>query len=392
MASHELVKRARSVLGGQYEGPHPRCFAAPGRVNLIGEHTDYNDGYVLPVAINRQALLAVRRRSDQVVRLFSDQFRQSTEFDLGQFGPDADAPWSNYVRGVAHVLHAKGHRLCGLEGVLAGDVPMGAGLSSSAAVEVAAAAAWRGLAGLTLSDVELALVCQQAEREFVGVQCGIMDQFISACGRRGYALLIDCRSLAYEQVALPSNVAVVVCDTKKRRGLVDSQYNERRRECERGVEILRRYLPAVRALRDVTPEQLQANAGRLPQLTLRRCRHVVSENQRVLSMVESLRCGNMTEVGALMAQSHRSLRDDYEVSCAELEAMVEAAQGTAGTIGARMTGAGFGGCAVALVDTAALPGWVPAVLDRYRAAIGIQGETYVCEATDGARELCLDQE
>lgn len=387
MVNDGLLDRTRKAFRAQYGGSGPRCFRAPGRVNLIGEHTDYNDGFVLPVAIDRQVALAVRERKDQLVRVYSDQFKQESTLDLTRIIPDDDAPWSNYLRGVALVLESRGFRLCGLDGVLSGDVPTGAGLSSSAAVEVASAVTWRSLAGIQLSNVELALACQQAEREFVGVDCGIMDQFISTLGRAGHALLIDCRSLAYEQVAIPASVAVVVCDTRKRRGLVDSQYNERRRECEVGVGLLRKRLPKVRALRDVSMRQLEAFATDLPPVTLRRCRHVVSENERVLSMVKALRSGDLSEVGRQMARSHQSLRDDYEVSCAELDAMVEAAQSTSGTIGARMTGAGFGGCAVALVERAALGAWESAVLQKYLDSTGIQGEAYVCEAADGAGEI-----
>lgn len=392
MANSGLLSRAHGAFQEQFGVGERRCFGAPGRVNLIGEHTDYNEGFVLPVAIDRQVVLAVRERADQLVCIHSIDFGQSSTLDLRRIVPDGDAPWSNYVRGVAHILQSMGHRLCGLNGVLAGDVPMGAGLSSSAAVEVAVAAAWRSLAGLDLSDVELALACQQAEREFVGVQCGIMDQFVSALGRAGHALRIDCRSLAYEQVAIPPRVAIVVCDTKKRRGLVDSQYNERRRECEYGAGLLRRRMPEVRALRDVTLAQLEASAADLPPVTLRRCRHVVSENERVLGMVEALRRTDLAEAGRQMAQSHQSLRDDYEVSCAELDAMVAAAQATPGTIGARMTGAGFGGCAVALVDRAELDDWVPAVLDKYRASTGIRGDAYVCEAAEGAGEIVASRD
>lgn len=391
MNNEELVKRVFASFARQYGGGKPRCFRAPGRVNLIGEHTDYNDGFVLPAAINRQAILAVRRRSDQLVRLYSDQFRQSTAFDLQAIVSDPCASWSNYIRGVALVLQSRGFHLRGLDAVVAGDVPMGAGLSSSAALEVAAAAAWRSVAELELDDVDLALICQQAEREFVGVQCGIMDQFISTLGRSGHALLVDCRSLGYEHIPIPEGISVVVCDTRKRRGLVDSRYNERRSECERGVALLSKRLPLVRALRDVTLPQLEACADDLPELILKRCRHVVMENERVGRMVDSLRRGDLAEVGRQMALSHLSLRDDYEVSCTELDAMVEAAQGTLGTIGARMTGAGFGGCAVALVKTALLGEWVPAVLARYRAATGIEGKAYICQSADGASEVTPEQ-
>jgi galactokinase len=356
-------------------------------VNLIGEHTDYNDGFVLPVAIDRQAMLAARTRPDSMVHLWSESYAQGSTFDLNDITSDQERPWSNYVRGVALMLQQEGFTLRGLDCVLVGDVPIGAGLSSSAAVEVVAAYAWRALCGLKLDDPQLALVCQQAESRFVGVKCGIMDQFIAALGRAGHALLVDCRTLDYGRIPIPAGIAVMVCDTKVRRGLVESEYNRRRQECESAVHMLRRHLPEIKALRDVTSGQLQRYRDELPDTILRRCRHVVGENERVLRAVTSLRSGDVGVLGDLMRQSHDSLRDDYEVSCSELNAMVETAEATPGTIGARMTGAGFGGCAVGLVEQAVAADWMEAVRVGYRTRTGLEPDIYACRPSDGAGEV-----
>lgn len=387
MSIGQLTTQAGRAFGQRFPGSAPRYFQAPGRVNLIGEHTDYNDGFVLPVAINRQVMLAARPRADDRVRLWSVQFEQDSEFALEGIAPDAAAPWSNYVRGVAQTLKQEGLAPCGMDAVIAGDVPIGSGLSSSAAIEVATAVTFQGLCGLEMEPVRLALLCQRAENEFVGMKCGIMDQYIATLGRRGHALLIDCRSLEYEAVPLPAGVSVVVCDTMKRRGLVDSEYNTRREECERGVELLREHLPRVTALRDVTSEDLARYGEALPPVVRRRCRHVVSENERVLSAVAALRAGDVAAFGELMDASHASLRDDYEVSCRELDVMVEVARGVPGCLGARMTGAGFGGCTVNLVRAGQAAEFGRAVGEGYLREMGVTPEVYICEASAGAGEV-----
>ena len=383
----DLLHQASDAFAQRFPGAPPRFFQAPGRVNLIGEHTDYNDGFVLPVAIDRQVVLAARARSDGLVRLWSVQFEQGSEFALDQITSDSTARWSNYVRGVAWALQQRGYRLNGMDAVVAGSVPIGSGLSSSAAMEVASAVSFRALSGLDVSPVELALLCQRAENEFVGVQCGIMDQYVSVLGQPGQALLIDCRSLEHQLAPLPPDVTIVLCDTMKRRGLVDSEYNARRRECEQGVERLRQHLPDVRHLRDVTSDDLARLGQTLPPVVLRRCRHVVSEDERTLQAVAVLRAGRVEEFGRLMGQSHVSLRDDYQVSCRELDRMVELARGAPGCLGARMTGAGFGGCTVNLVRADSADAFVQQVGSAYAAEMGIMPEIYVCEASAGAAEL-----
>ena len=356
---------------------------APGRVNLIGEHTDYNDGYVLPVAIDRSALLAASPRSDRRVVVHALDFDQQAEFSLDAIAPDAEHPWSNYQRGVAWVLQGEGFTLPGLNAALTSDVPIGAGLSSSAAVEVATAYAWQVLGGLELDRVRLARLCQRAENEFVGMNCGIMDQFISALGQRDSALLIDCRSLDYELVPIPAGTAVVVADTLVRRDLVASEYNARRWECEEGVRLLQRYLPDITALRDVSPVQFAEYQARLPDGVRQRCRHVVYENDRVLRAVAALRAGDLDTFGQLMGESHASLRNDYEVSCPQLDALVMAAWRVKGVYGSRMTGAGFGGCTVSLVDEGAVEAFRERVSAAYQAATGTAPEIYVCRAEAG---------
>jgi galactokinase len=328
-----------------------RLFRAPGRVNLIGEHTDYNDGYVLPMAIDRDVRVAAATRSDRQVRVVALTLEpdEARTFSLDGLQPDPVVRWTNYVRGVLALLERAGHRLGGLDLVFAGDVPVGAGLSSSAAVEVSIATAAGKLFGLDLPGLELAKICQQAEQEFVGAQCGLMDQLISVLGQEDHALLIDCRHLTWQPVPLPDDAAVVVCDTGKRRGLVDSAYNERRAQCEEGARRL-----GVPALRDLDVETFEAQAGQLPALLRKRCRHVVHENDRTLRAVEALGQGDPAAFGRLMNESHTSLRDLYEVSGEELDLMAALAQMQPGCWGARMTGAGFGGCAVALVDQRAV--------------------------------------
>jgi len=367
---------------------------APGRVNLIGEHTDYNDGYVLPVAIDRSILMAAAPRPDCQVVLHALDFGQRTEFSLNDIQHDAQYPWSDYQRGVAFFLQERGFELPGVNAVISGDIPVGSGLSSSAAVEVAAAYVWQVLSGFSMSRVELALLCQQAENEFVGMKCGIMDQFICALGQRDHALLIDCRTLEHEMVRLGAgegsprpSATIVVCDTMRRRGLVDSEYNARRRECEEGVRLLQKHLPGIKALRDVSPAQFERYQGDLPEVVRRRCRHIVYENERVLQSVRALKRGDLATFGRLMNASHVSLRDDYQVSCRELNVMVEAAWQVEGVYGSRLTGAGFGGCTVSLVTGEAVERFRAHVAREYQAATGVEPQIYVCAVEDGVGEV-----
>ena len=374
-----IRQRFAEIFGGEPVA----VVRAPGRVNLIGEHTDYNDGYVLPVAIDRSVLVAGAPRDDRQVVIYALDFGESVEFSLDDIRHDQTKTWSNYQRGVAYFLEERGIKLPGLNAVVTGDVPIGSGLSSSAAVEVSMAYTWQVLTGFKLSRVELALLCQRAEREFVGMNCGIMDQFVSALGQRDHALLIDCRSLHYQPVPLPAEAAVVVADTMKRRGLLDSEYNTRRQECEEGVRILQRYLPEARSLRDISAAQFVEYKAQLSEKVRKRCRHVIYENERVLRGVAALRAGDLDAFGWLMNESHSSLRNDYEVSCPELDIMVKAAWKVDGVYGSRMTGAGFGGCTVSLVAEEAIEDFQIQVAAAYEEATGIVPQIYVCRAEDG---------
>jgi galactokinase len=355
---------------------------APGRVNLIGDHTDYNDGFVLPMAIDRAVWIALRPRSDRRVTVHSLDFEEERSFDLADVGDLAHRSngWVEYLRGIAWALADAGEVLSrGWEGVTAGDVPVGAGLSSSAALELATARAFAAVDELTWNPTAMARLAQRAENVWVGVNCGIMDQLISAAGSAGRALLIDCRSLETRLVPLPPDVAVVVLDTATRRGLVDSAYNERRMQCEKAAAFF-----GVRALRDVDERAIVAAADRLDPLTFKRARHVVTENARTVAAAAALEKGDVEVVGRLMSASHCSLRDDFAVSRRELDVMVELAQQHEGCFGARMTGAGFGGCAVALVDAAAASGFAREVARQYEKDAGLRPSVYVCTASEGA--------
>ncbi|MBI5877119.1 MAG: galactokinase [Chloroflexi bacterium] len=376
----DAAQRLRAAFRSRYQAEPALVARAPGRVNLIGEHTDYNDGFVMPLAIDRAVWIAARPRDDGRVSLHSLNFGCDDEFALdGIARAGGAAAWSNYLRGVAVMLQQAGHRLRGMDAVVWGDVPVGSGLSSSAAVQVAAALSYAAVSGLSIAPVEVARLTQRAEVEFVGVNCGIMDQMICVLGQAGHALLIDCRSLEYCAVPIPDGVAILVADTMKRRELVDSHYNTRRAECAEGAERL-----GVSSLRDVTPDQFRRQQASLPEPVRSRCRHVIGENVRVERCLEALQAGDLRGVGALLNQSHASLRDDYDVSCRELDVMVAAAQLLPGVYGARMTGAGFGGCTVNLVEQEQAD-WVAAELAAtYKEQIGIYPTVYVCHATDGA--------
>jgi galactokinase len=364
-----------------FGAPPDHVFRAPGRVNLIGEHTDYNDGFVLPMAIDREMRIAARKRDDRRVRLVALDFNAGrSEFALdAAIERDSAHRWSNYIRGVAWALQASGVALTGLDMLIHGNVPRGSGLSSSAALQVCAALTFQFFAGFEMSKVDLARLCQQAENDFVGMKSGIMDQFISALAVAGHALLIDCRDLAYQNVPLPRGATVMVCNTMKRRGLVDSAYNTRRAECEQAARQF-----GVKALRDVSPEQFAEHEKELPANVARRARHIITENARVLKAVAAARQNDLAAFGKLMNESHESLRDDYAVSCAELDTMVEVARAQRGCLGARLTGAGFGGCTVNLVRDDAVEAFTANVAREYQTRVKIAPEIYVCRATDGA--------
>lgn len=373
-------------LGKRFEamyGQPPRIYSAPGRVNLIGEHTDYNDGLVMPAAIGFRTWVALGPRQDRRVEVYSENFSESAEFDLDARPERPRRHWSDYVFGVAAMLEAAGHRLRGAEMLVLGEVPMGAGLSSSAALEVAAGYALLANSGLPIDRVELARLCRQAENDYVDMRCGIMDQFVSCCGRAGHALLLDCRSLEYRLLRLAADVSLVICNTGVRRELASVEYNKRRLECEAGARLLSDHLPQVRSLRDVTREHLERYGGDLPKAVYRRCRHVVGENARVLAAAAALERNDMASFGTLMGESHRSLRDDFEVSCAELDLLVDLAASAPGVFGARMTGGGFGGCTINLVRSAAVNGFKDALARGYEQKTGRVPEIYVSAAAEG---------
>jgi galactokinase len=368
-------------------GTGARIFRAPGRVNLIGEHTDYNDGYVMPAAIDLDCLVAAQLRSDHKLAIHSENFHQTYEIDLSHDLPLRSQTWRDYPIGVALQLKAFGYPLQGANLLIHGEVPLGAGLSSSAAIEVATACALLDISGCSLDRRQVARLCQKAENEFVGAQCGIMDQFVSLLGRKGHALLLDCRSLDYELIPIPTNVRLVICNTMVKHELASSEYNRRRAECEEAVQSLLPVLPGIRALRDVTPEQLGRHRLELPETVWRRACHVVSENARVLKTVAALRSGDLSELGRAMAESHLSLRDFYQVSCAELDLMVDLASRHKATYGARMTGGGFGGCTINLVDAAHTDEFRHEIASSYEKVTGRHPETYLCKAADGAGHM-----
>jgi galactokinase len=377
------VKAIRKEFEDQY-GVHPRLIVrAPGRVNLIGEHTDYNDGFVLPVAIDRATYIAARPRDDQKVGLAALDIPDQDIFDLDTVERSTAHPWSNYIRGVAKGLLVAGHTLGGANMLITSDVPRGAGLSSSAALEVAVGYAFQLLNKLNILGEELALLAQGAENSFVGVQSGIMDQFISVLGRANHALLLDCRDLNYRLIPIPPTVAIVVCDSHVERTLAASAYNQRRAECDEAVRLFKQWHPKISALRDISVDQFHAHEADLPEPVRSRARHVISENDRALRGAAALEAGRVAEFGSLMNESHASLRDDYQVSIPELDTLVEAARRVPGCLGSRLTGAGFGGCTVSLVEGSAVEAFRRDVAAAYRAATGRDTTIYVCRASDG---------
>ena len=374
-----LANTVNDRFTAEFGQPPAFIVRAPGRVNLIGEHTDYNDGFVFPLAINRAAWIALRPRGDRRVAAISLDMDERREFALDDLSRPAQVGWSDYLSGVAWALMARGYALRGWEGVVSGDVPIGSGLSSSAALELAAARAFHCVSGFEWDAAAMALACQAAENHWLGVNCGIMDQMISAAGVADRALLIDCRSLETATAPLPAATAVVILDTGTRRGLVDSQYNQRRARCEAAA----RHFGAP-ALRDIDLPTFQRRAHELDELSRKRARHVISENARTLQAREAMDAGDADRLGRLMIESHVSLRDDFEVSSAALDAMVDCANAEPACYGARMTGAGFGGCAVALVHADEADAFVERVAANYRAATGNEPALFVTQASRGA--------
>ena len=410
-----------------FGGPPTFIASAPGRVNLIGEHTDYNDGYVFPVAIDKYINIAVRERSDRRVVMHALDVNESLvgkledgtgieDWKVGRMGtqssvlspfkPDASSfssRWSRYLIGVASLLQASRRKVTGIDAVITGDVPIGAGLSSSAALSVAATLAFLTAgsgAEVPISEkdkTELAALCQRVEHEFAGVKCGIMDQTISLLGQENCGLFLDCRSLGYEHVPLNlTDHAIAICNTKVKRELAASEYNKRRAECERGVEILSQWLPGVTSLRDITLADFKKHEEELPELTQKRCRYVIEENTRVVEAVSVLKCRDegassrtidesLMAFGNLMNASHSGLRDDYQVSCMELDLLTDIARDITGVLGSRMTGAGFGGCTVSIVHKDALETFRSHITTAYHEKTGIEPEIYLCRVSGGAQ-------
>lgn len=365
---------------------NPTSVWAPGRVNLLGEHTDYNDGYVFPMAIDAGIAMVGALNNTSTVNLYSADYEAKTSFSLDNITATERLKWTNYLRGVCHQFLKAGFELRGMDIVLQGNVPQGAGLSSSAALEVATALLIDKLHGYNVNRVELVKIAQRAENEFVGVASGIMDQFASMMGKADRALFLDCRSLEYELIRTPfeeQGYAVVVINSGVKRGLVSSEYNTRRLQCEEAIKLLQAALPTIAALRDVTIEHLPL-VNALPPVLAQRARHVVTENHRVLKAITALEQGDLKEFGLLLNASHHSLQHDFEVSCSELDLLAELAQNFPGTLGSRMTGAGFGGCTVSLVPQASLPLFKKQILEKYKRETMIEPEIYVFKASPGA--------
>lgn len=379
MIISELAKHFEDLFGVS-----PKIFSAPGRVNLIGEHTDYNDGFVMPCAIGLSTRAAISPRKDHKLIIHSDEFPDQLEFDLDNLPKHGAGHWSDYVVGVAVMLQQIARPPQGANLLVRGEVPMGAGLSSSAAIEVASALALLSLDGAVYPLPQVAKLCQRVENVFIGARVGIMDQFVSCLGKAGHALMIDCRSLNFKLIPIPPNVRLVICNTMVKHKHAGGEYNRRREECEEGVKVLTRWYPAIRALRDISVQQLEEHSQDISDTIYRRCLHVVTENQRVHDAAQRLMEGDLNGVGELMRESHRSLRDLYEVSCRELNVMVEVAEGLPGYYGGRMTGGGFGGSTVNLVNAVDAAGFAEQVAQRYQLEIGTEPLVYICSAADGA--------
>ncbi len=377
--AEHLRKRFRERFGTEAS-----IFRAPGRINLIGEHTDYNDGFVMPAAIDSYCWVGISPRADRRLVIQSEDFGESFEAELSAEPPRPRGRWSDYPFGVAVILEKAGYHLRGANLLIHGEVPIGAGLSSSAAVEVSTAYALLANSGCAVDRVQIAKLCQQAENEYVGAHVGIMDMFTSCHGRAGHALLLDCRSLEFELLPIPPSVELVVCNTMVKHALASGEYNRRRTDCEEAVRRLGEVLEGIRALRDVNLEQLERHREVLPERIYRRALHVVAENARVKEAAAALRGGDLARFGRLMFESHNSLRDLYEVSCAELDVMVELASKQRGVHGARMTGGGFGGCTVNLVDAQHVEEFQKKVPAAYEEATKIPPHICVCLPSEGA--------
>jgi galactokinase len=380
--STELMDRFKKLYAGE-----PVLVQAPGRVNLIGEHTDYNEGFVFPAAIEFQTKIAIGKRPDRHLAVSSENYAERVEFDLDHLPHAPRGHWSDYVVGVVRPLERTCAPMPGANLLIDGDVPLGAGLSSSASLEVAVCKAFLEISGKTLDGTAIARLCQQAENQFIGARCGIMDQFISVHGSKNHALRLDCRTLEYRLLPIPPDTKLVICNTMVSHSHSDGEYNDRRAECEAAARYFAQRLPGVKSLRDVTMDDFEKLGGGLSSVVRKRCRHVLTENMRVLQAAEALQAGDLNLFGRLMASSHASLRDDFNVSSAELDLMVELAVHRSGVYGSRMTGGGFGGCTINLVQENNVDEFKDAVSTGYKQQTGRQPEIYVSSAAGGAGRL-----
>ncbi len=368
-------------------GAEPRVFAAPGRVNLIGEHTDYAEGFVMPAAIDFATLAGISPRTDGKVAIWAENYGEERVYEAGALPAERSRHWSDYPVGVLKMLEEDGQRIPGLSLTLWGDVPLGSGLSSSAAVEVGTAAVAVDLVGAKYSGPELAQLCQRAENLFVGSACGIMDQFVSVNARAGHALLLDCRDLSYRLAPIPADVALVIANTMVQHAVTGGDYTNRRADVEEAAAAIRRHRPEVKFLRDATMEDLERFGGEMSENALKRARHVIGENQRTVAAADALIRKDLRELGRLMAEAHWSYSRDFEASCEEADAMVELAGGLPGLIGARLTGGGFGGCTVNLVEVKQAEAFRKALREGYRVQTGIDPQIYICHASAGAHRV-----
>jgi len=363
------------------------AFSAPGRVNLIGEHTDYNEGFVLPIAIGKKIIMLGQLRNNRLIQVFDLGYKAEVKFSLDNLFPSKKDTWVNYLMGVMDEIQKAGYPLQGANIIFNSNIPKGAGLSSSAALEVVTALTMAKLNLLKIEPVEMAHLCRRAENNFVGVACGIMDQYVSCLGKKNYALFIDCRSDDYELIPLKDhNYQIVICNSKIQRGLVNSEYNKRKEECKIAAEFFKHKLNReIRTLRDITIDEYKKYQEQLPEVTARRARHVISENYRVQAGVKALREENFSAFGQLMIESHQSLKDDYEVSCTELDLLVDLALKQEGVLGARMTGAGFGGCTINLIEKNYIDGFKKSIKNEYKKITGINPDIYVTPPAEGAK-------
>ena len=363
------------------------AFSAPGRVNLIGEHTDYNEGFVLPMAIGKVIIMLGQVRNDRIVQVFDLGYKAEAKFSLDDLSPYQKNTWANYLMGVMDEMQKAGYPLQGANLIFISDIPKGAGLSSSAALEVVTALTMEKLNSLEIEPAKMARLCQQAENNFVGVACGIMDQYVSRLGQKNYALFIDCRTNDYELIPFKdNNYQIVICNSRIQRGLVNSEYNRRREECKAAAEFFAYRLGSkIRTLRDVTIEECKQYQEYLPEPIGRRARHIISENYRVQTGAQALREGNFSAFGQLMIESHRSLKDDYQVSCAGLDLLVDLALKQQGVLGARMTGAGFGGCTVNLIEKNYVNCFKKSIKNEYKKNTGINPDIYITLPAEGAK-------